>query len=1027
MAVNVAELKATLTMDMTAFTGNANTAITTLNNIKAAADSAKASLQAMGQQARSLSTVATALTRVSTAATNANKNLQAFAANAALFNSLNASLASITATAQTLATAIQGVAQSLNQMATQARGMNNLNASMTAAVTTMTNLKTVGYAISGLGREWMIGITLPIAYLGKEALDTAVRFDSLDRALTAITGSSKIAAEQMARLNEIAKLPGIGLEEAVQGSINLQSAGMSANTAERAIKAFGNALVYSGRGKEELVGIEQILAKIQGREILSERQFTQLTLRVPKMRALLKEAFGTGDVEVIQKSGLPVEKILERLIYAAEQIPKVTGGIQNDIDNFHDHVTRSLKILGDAITPIAHEFLTTVGPEIEKFANWFKGLPDWEKKGVLIFAGLAAGVGPFLFALGQVLITVGRIQTALAGLQIAGSMGGLSTLLGTSLAGGTLTLGAAAGIGAIGVAGGIAGGYGISAAVDAAQGKQDPGIWATIQQMPGALGDQLLRTLTGGKYGVDTGNLPGADKPIILPPKTKSSAKPEGWGTTPEGPEAKAKRLKEEREIQRLKLDAELEAARSKIDLSEPGHAQQASKDLEPILKKQAADLRKEAEEMKVGKASTASEWKDYYRIVHDASAKELEIQRLKAAGDKEEKNAARALRSTNQRLSEMKFRGIEAGAQADAYDNAPEGMQAQTMAKTLTPVIKARQAELVQLWHEAEKDTGDANETAIRRAQLEDEYWQLQRKGAQINKQSADEMRKNAKQAERDSMANAKAYRSFQMERVKVLAEEAETETQQSDILTREIPLLRDDQAELLREANSIKPNTKAYWDNARAYWQIEDEITKLTKNQAKARQNDLKKANQAAQQQAHEHREMLDLETHLMEARLKNNPFLSDAQRKNLMVPMLIRQYRAMMQPVAGETELESLRRQVDAENMKHDILEQFGLGKNQGARVLGGGRLNMTGLNPRALKAAMAQLDAPMTDRERGGMIDPHVRARALAAEAANGRPVVVQVTWQPGMTAEQVKQQLWKLIDEMTTSHDPVIAR
>ena len=63
---------------------------------------------------------------------------------------------------------------------------------------------------------------------GRQFIDAAVTMESLTRGLTAVAGSAKEAELQMADLREVAKLPGLGLEEAMRGSINLQAAGLSA-------------------------------------------------------------------------------------------------------------------------------------------------------------------------------------------------------------------------------------------------------------------------------------------------------------------------------------------------------------------------------------------------------------------------------------------------------------------------------------------------------------------------------------------------------------------------------------------------------------------------------------------------------------------------------------------------------------------------------------------------------------------------------------------------------------------------------
>src|SRR5687767_1392645 len=76
----------------------------------------------------------------------------------------------------------------------------------------------------GLGSSLTIGLTAPLAALAVASVRAATDMDSLKRGLTAVAGSTGAAEQQLVRLKEVAKLPGLGFKEAIQGSINLQAA-----------------------------------------------------------------------------------------------------------------------------------------------------------------------------------------------------------------------------------------------------------------------------------------------------------------------------------------------------------------------------------------------------------------------------------------------------------------------------------------------------------------------------------------------------------------------------------------------------------------------------------------------------------------------------------------------------------------------------------------------------------------------------------------------------------------------------------
>ena len=103
-------------------------------------------------------------------------------------------------------------------------------------------------AFSRAGNYLTLGLTVPLAMVGKQAYDAYMSFDSLERGLVAVMGSSRAAKSEMAKLKEVALLPGLGLKEAYEGSLNLQAAGFSADMARKSLTAFGNALATVGKG-----------------------------------------------------------------------------------------------------------------------------------------------------------------------------------------------------------------------------------------------------------------------------------------------------------------------------------------------------------------------------------------------------------------------------------------------------------------------------------------------------------------------------------------------------------------------------------------------------------------------------------------------------------------------------------------------------------------------------------------------------------------------------------------------------------
>lgn len=83
--------------------------------------------------------------------------------------------------------------------------------------------------VTAAGETLALGFSAPVIAAGGYALKAATDMEALQKGLSATMKSATLAADEMSRLKEVAKLPGLGLEEAVRGSIRLQILGNSAS------------------------------------------------------------------------------------------------------------------------------------------------------------------------------------------------------------------------------------------------------------------------------------------------------------------------------------------------------------------------------------------------------------------------------------------------------------------------------------------------------------------------------------------------------------------------------------------------------------------------------------------------------------------------------------------------------------------------------------------------------------------------------------------------------------------------------
>lgn len=351
---------------------------------------------------------------------------------------------------------------------------SSFNAAMGQVTGSLNNMdrrtKTATESLSRFGNTMSLGVTLPALALGKGFVTAAVQMDSLKRGLEAVSKTGESASVQLDRLREVARLPGLGLREAAEGSTRLQAAGFSAQLAERALKGFGNALATVGKGKAELDGVTLALSQIASKGKISAEEINQLAERVPQIRVLMKEAFGTADTEVLQKAGIEFEEFVTKIVERLEQMKQVTSGPKTALETLGDAAFESSSRIGEKLFPALERTL----PKLESLAiaaadavDTFSKLPESVQTAGLTIAGLAIASGPIakviskLAELRGVIASLGIIGGAAAAAPAAGAaidpfIRKTQELMGLSRVAPAASS-AAAGISSVGVAAGAAG------------------------------------------------------------------------------------------------------------------------------------------------------------------------------------------------------------------------------------------------------------------------------------------------------------------------------------------------------------------------------------------------------------------------------------------------------------------------------------------------------------------------------------------------------------------------------------------
>lgn len=276
-------------------------------------------------------------------------------------------------------------------------------------------LQRSGRRLAQLGNELSSTFTVALGGLAIGAVKAAGDIEALEKAVESAfqgkLGDAQIAAKaartEIELLRKEALKPGLSFEQALQGSVRLQSVGFSANQARETLATFGNALALVGGRATDLDGVTLALTQIISKGKISAEEINQLAERVPQIRQAIQAGFGTSDSEELQKLGIGVQEFVSTTTAELAKLPEASGGIRNSIENAAQATKQFLADIGKEINASLNleENSRKFAEALKQVSDTFKSFPDGVKKAIVQFSLFVALIGPAIKILGVYKLT----------------------------------------------------------------------------------------------------------------------------------------------------------------------------------------------------------------------------------------------------------------------------------------------------------------------------------------------------------------------------------------------------------------------------------------------------------------------------------------------------------------------------------------------------------------------------------------------------------------------------------------------
>lgn len=245
--------------------------------------------------------------------------------------------------------------------------------------TTWTEL-TAKYYMASQALSVVAGATMSV-------VDAVSRYDSINMRLKAFEGGAAGAAKAFEKLQEMAKQPGLGLEQASSAYASLRALRESGPEAVKIIEAIARANASMGGGAEEFGRAMSQIQQMLGKGKMMAEDINTISESIPNFRALMMDAFGTTDTKALNAK-YSVDQLLKGIEEAAAKLPPPGETIKNNMDNIGDAWTRLKASIGDA--DFIKSATGALGSFLEKLASVGEGRK--KKNAILEEMGVSTGL-----------------------------------------------------------------------------------------------------------------------------------------------------------------------------------------------------------------------------------------------------------------------------------------------------------------------------------------------------------------------------------------------------------------------------------------------------------------------------------------------------------------------------------------------------------------------------------------------------------------------------------------------------------
>lgn len=271
----------------------------------------------------------------------------------------------------------------------------------------------LGKDLTAVGMEGFYKLTVPLGLLAYNAGQSYAELEKLEKAIESVDGGAAMAAISMKEFVQLAKMPGLGIQEVNDFYLKMKSVRVESETAFRYIKAFGGEVARGGGGKVEFGRVGRQVSQMLGKQKITQQDLNAITDSAPSFGKVVMDTFGSNTSEALMDKlaadGKTVTDFVNEIVLAMEKLDPVASGFNNALENTSDGWFLFSAELGRAVdvSVDATGKLDSLGNMLSGAAVGLKDADLATKQLVVGFMGIV-GVTPVL------ILGLGAITTFIA-------------------------------------------------------------------------------------------------------------------------------------------------------------------------------------------------------------------------------------------------------------------------------------------------------------------------------------------------------------------------------------------------------------------------------------------------------------------------------------------------------------------------------------------------------------------------------------------------------------------------------------